>query len=617
MPELWFNYANLLRENGSREEAEAAYRRALELNPKLAGAAVRLARFAYARADFEEAGRRYRQALEARPDHPDTLSSLGVVLKDLGRPQEAIACWQRALEIEPRHALSHANLGAMYRLMKDLPRAIEHLRTALEIEPRDASAATTLAHALLEMGRIGEAEALARGVVERAPQSGDGHLMLGFAAAHQARIEDAIAAFRAAHERAPESSVPLSNALFCSLYGEARDAAGLLGLARELAEKIVPAGPVRTQWRNDRDPERRLRLGFLSADLRRHPVGYFIEPILEHLDPAQFEVACYSTTVAPDEITARLKPHAALWRECGGLADERLVELIEADAVDVLLDLSGHTALNRVRALASKPAPVQALYIGYPGTTGMAAMDWIVADARVCPPGYERFYSERVARLAGSFWCYRPNPAAPEPGELPALRGGGVTFGSYNALSKLSDTTLRLWTRVLHAVPGSRLVLKALPFADAATREMTRRRFADAGMDSARLLIEPPTEPDRFLAEYRRVDIALDPAPYNGGTTTCEALWMGVPVVTLAGEAFFARMGASLMHNAGSPELVAASADEYVKIAAALAADIARLGDLRASLRARLAASPILDGPRAGRELGDACRTMWREWLTR
>jgi protein O-GlcNAc transferase len=574
------------------------------------------ARREYHAGRFEQAEQHYRAALARKPGDPDTLSSLGVVLKDLGRGDEAIECWQRALRAAPKHALAHNNLGVMYRLRKEPLKAIEHLRRAILASPRDSMAAANLAHAYLDVGRIGEAEALARRITQRAPKSADGQLMLGFALSQQAEIEGGIAAFLAAHALEPRSPVTLCNALFASLYGDKRDGAALLAFHREISAQIVPAAPVRKSWPNTREPERRLRVGYLSADLRGHPVGYFIEPILENHDRAQVEVVCYSTTNAPDKITERLRPHATLWRECAGMPDERLVEAIAADRIDILVDLAGHTALNRIRVIAAKPAPVQVLYIGYPSTTGMAALDWLIADARVCPPGHERFYSERVARVEGSFWCYRPNAEAPEPGDLPALAAGAITFGSYNALPKLSETTVRLWTRVLEVVPGSRLVLKALPFADAMTRKKTLERFVAAGADPARVQIEPPTEPSKFLAEYRRLDIALDPVPYNGGTTTCEALWMGVPVVSLAGGPFFARMSASLLHSTGLSELVTSSSDDYVRAAADLAADVPRLAGIRAGLRARMAASPLCDGPRAAHELEQAYRAMWRDWIT-
>lgn len=648
-PELWFNYGNLLAEMGQLEETERAWRRALELDPKLAPAAVRLAnllgnlkrpdeavelhrralaaapgnivslrnlaRLLYERGEIEEAERLWRESLRLAPDHADTLNALGVALKDLARTAEAVECWKRAIGIDPRHALAHNNLGVMYRLMHRRPEAISHLRTALEISPEDPMTAANLAHSLLEVGQTTEAERLARNIIERRPEHAEGHHMLGFTLAYQGRIEHAVAAFREAHRLAPQSGPVISNALFASLYSDRRTAADILALHRELGAAIEPARPVRSEWSNARSADRPLRIGYLSPDFRTHPVSMFFEPIAAHHDRGGFEIVCYSTTSAPDALTGRLRARATLWRDCAGWSDGKIADLVQGDAIDILVDLAGHTAQNRAAVMRAKPAPVQALYIGYPGTTGLPEVDYLIADSRLCPPGSEQYYSERIARVEGSFWCYQPSRAAPAVGALPARGNGYVTFGSYNALQKLSDTTFELWVRVLQAVPGSRLALKSLTFADEPARAATRSRFADAGIEAGRLQVLPPTDPAQFLAEYGRIDIALDPTPYNGGTTTCEALWMGVPVVTLAGDRFCGRMGLSLLENLGLPELIARTPDEYVRIAAGLAADRHRLAALRASLRERMAGSPICDARRAARELERAFRAMWRDFL--
>jgi predicted O-linked N-acetylglucosamine transferase (SPINDLY family) len=610
----WFNYGNLLFELRRREAAEAAYRRALERDPELYPAAARLARLLYRRGELEESERWYRAALERAPRHAETLNSLGVVLKDLGRRDEAIDCWRRATAINPRLATAHNNLGALYRLMRRPRLAHEHLRTALQLAPRDTVAAANLAHVLLEQGRTSEAETLARRIVERDPASAEGHHMLGFALAYQCEIEPAIEAFLQAHRHEPKSGGVISNALFASLYSDRRDAQGVLALHRELAPRIRPARPAPERRRNERGPERRLRIGYLSPDLRTHPVSAFLEPVLAHHERARFEVACYSTTSAPDAVTERLRAHAAIWRDCSGWSDARVAELIEVDGVDILVDLAGHTALNSAAVLRSKPAPVQALYIGYPSTSGLPEMDYVIADGHLCPPGSETLYGEKVVRVEGSYWCFRPPADAPAVGALPALASGHVTFGSYNAYQKLGDTAVALWARVLRAVPDSRLVLKALAFADPSVRRRAQRRFADAGIAESRIEAIPPTEPADHYADYGRLDVALDTTPYNGATTTCEALWMGVPVISLAGDRFCGRMGLSLLENLGLPELVARDADSFLQIAVALASDLPRLQFLRNELRERMAASPVCDGAKAARALEVALRGMWRAW---
>ena len=647
-PDLWFNYGNLLRDLDRMDEAERAYRRALELDPKLYRAATNLgnllaglkrtdeavelhrraigaapsnlpslralARIHYERGEHLEAERRYREAHALAPEHPDTLNALGVVLKDLGRREEAIACWCEVLQRQPGYATAHNNLGVLFRLMRQSLQAVEHLREAVRLAPRDAMAAANLAHALIDLGQIGEAEGIARAILQREPANAEGHLMLGFALVYEGRVEEAVASFLEAHRFAPQSALVISNTLFSSLYSGERSAAAILELHRELAARIAPAAPPRLVWRNTRETDRRLRIGYLSPDLRGHPVTTFFEPVLAHHDAQAFEVHCYSTTNAPDTATERLRSKAAVWRDCHALTDGRLAAQIEEDAIDILVDLAGHTAQNRAPVLRSKPAPVQVLYIGYPSTGGLPEVDYLVADRHVCPPRTERFYTERIARLDGSFWCYRPADLAPEPGPPPMARNGYVTFGSFNALQKMSDATVEAWAQILAAVPDGHLVLKSLAFADEGTRRAVEGRFARADIEPARLEVLPPSDNAAFLAEYRRVDVALDPFPYNGGTTSCDALWMGVPLVTLAGERFCARMGLSVLEHVGLPELVAYTVPDYVRIAVELARDPPRMAALRNSLRPRMAASPLCDGARVARELEAAYRMMWRTW---
>jgi protein O-GlcNAc transferase len=612
--EVWFNFGNLLRDMGRVAEARQAYRKALEKQPGLQPASVNLARMLTAVATrlfhdgkAKEAEAAFRESMQLQPGFVDAHIGQGMALKDLGQRDEAIACWQRALSIAPNNAAAHNNLGAIYRILKRPQDAVRHLRQAVALMPNDSMASANLAHALLEQGATTEAMGLARGIVERQPDSTDGHMMLGFALAYQGEVDAAVDSFMKSHRLKPEAAMPLSNALFASLYSDRRDAANLLALHRDLGTRIVPAKlpPAVPRAKNPR-----LKIGYLSADLRSHPVTAFFEPILAHHDMAAFEIHCYSTTLVEDAVTARLRSTGAAWHACADWTDDRLAAQIQADGVDILVDLAGHTALNRAAVLRARPAPVQALYIGYPGTSGLPEVDYYIADHRTCPPGHERFYSERVIRLDGSYWCFKPPEAAPLPAEAPYRKNGFLTFGSFNALQKLTPSTMALWIDVLRATPASRLILKSLPFADTQLRESVRQRFTSAGVDPRRIDILPPSLGGDFLAEYHRLDVALDPMPYNGGTTTFEALWMGVPVLTLPGERFCSRMAASVLGNIGLDELVAGSAADYVAIAASLAADAGRLERLRLGLRERLAASPCCDGPRAARELEAAFRAM-------
>lgn len=642
---LFYNYGNLLHELNRPLDAEQAFRRALELDPRLYQAATHLARLlagqkradeamalhrraleiepcnpvslrglgqlCYERGEPEEAERQYRAALEITPDHAETLNALGVVLKDRGQFDEALALWRRAIELAPRYAVAHNNLGVMLRLMRRPADALGPLRTAVKLDPGDSTAAGNLAHALLNLGQTTGAEEVARGVLARDAGNAEGHLMLGFSLAYQAKVEEAISEFLLSLKSAPGTATNICNALFASLYTDQRAPAAIAALHRELSVQIPPALPAYREWRCDSDPDRPLRIGYLSPDMRVHPVSTFFEPVLAHHDRERFDLHCYSTTEAPDEVTQRLRAHAAHWHECAGRPDKWIAERIHADGIHILVDLAGHTSGNRAAVLRAKPAPIQALYIGYPGTTGMPEVDYLIADGRVCPPEHDPLYTEKVARLAGSFWCFRPPDTAPEPAAAPLARNGYVTFGSFNAAQKISDSTVRLWAAVLAAVPRSRLLLKSLSFADEKLRTMFKRRFIEAGVAAERLDVLPPSDRKKFYAEYRHVDIALDPVPYNGGTTTCEALWMGVPVIALRGDLFRGRMAAAILEIVGLPEFVGGTAAEYVARAAALAGNAAWIGELHRELRGRVAQSNLCDGRRAARDLEDLYLEFW------
>jgi protein O-GlcNAc transferase len=647
--ELWFNHANLLRDLKRLADAEYSYRKALELRPSLHQASTNLAnliagqnrtseaealhrsavasvpgnlpslralaRLRFEAGDFVESEKLFRAALRLATGHPETRLGLGVALKELGRTDEAIGCWQSLLKDHPDYAAAHNNLGALLRLTRHAQEAVHHLRIAVRLAPHDAIAAANLSHALIDLGQMREAESVARRIVDADPAEAQGHLMLGFSQVYQGRTDEGLASLQRAHRCKPDSALVISNTLFASQYSAKLDGTQVLDLHRRLASCIEPAKPPRTHWTNSLEAGRRLRIGYLSPDLRSHPVSLFFEPILAHHAAENIEACCYSTTPAPDATTQRLRAHAKLWRDGQAWSDAQLVDAITADRIDILVDLAGHTAQNRSAVLRARPAPVQALYIGYPGTSGLPEVDYLITDGRVCPDGSEHLYSERLIRLDGSFWCYGGQAQAPAPAPPPCLANGHTTFGSFNALQKISDAVVDCWAQLLSGAPGSRLVLKSLGLAEQGTADFVRRRFAARGVDDHRIDLLPPSDPYTLLAEYRLLDIALDPFPYNGGTTTCDALWMGVPVVTLAGERFCGRMGASLLHSAGLPELVAADTASYLQAAWRLAGDKERLVSLRRSLRGTVERSPLGDARGAAQALERAYRSMWREWL--
>jgi predicted O-linked N-acetylglucosamine transferase (SPINDLY family) len=379
--------------------------------------------------------------------------------------------------------------------------------------------------------------------------------------------------------------------------------------AEPLRATIKPHG-------NDRSPDRPLRVGYVSPDLKQHAVGFFLEPILEHHDRNQFHIYCYSGVVTPDRVTQRMQAFGHTWRSIVGVRDEQVAEMIRADGIDILVDLSGHTSGTRLLIFARKPAPVQVAFLGYLNTTGMPTVDYRVTDAWADPPGMtDPFYSERIVRLPRCGWAFHPFEEAPDVADAPAAKNGYITFGSFNKLSKLSPPLIATWAELMKQVPTSRLLLKWSSLADASTRQRFHSLFAAHGISSDRIELAGATASmSDHLASYGRIDLALDTFPYNGATTTCDALWMGVPVVTLAGDTHAGRIGVSLLTAIGLPELIAPSPDQYVQIATDLANDPTRLSHLRQTMRPRVINSPLQDPLTLTRALEAAYRQMWHDW---
>jgi predicted O-linked N-acetylglucosamine transferase (SPINDLY family) len=426
-----------------------------------------------------------------------------------------------------------------------------------------------------------------------------------------ARLDDALSAYDTALSLRPDYADAHSNKLLALHYG-AFDARGAIAAqARAFGASVNRAGAPQA-FANPPVPDRRLRIGYVSGDLRRHPVGYFLQSILRNHASDAVEVFCYSNNLKDDDLTASFQSDADHWRRLRGLTDEAAATLIRADAIDILVDMSGHTALNRLPLFARRPAPVQVSWLGYFGTTGLTAMDYVLADRFVVPPGEDDAFTEQVWRMPGSYLCFMP-PDMDVPVRSRDVQGP-ITFGSFNNLAKLSSHTAALWARVVQSVPQSRLLLKTSQLADAAVCQAVRERFAGHGIEADRLVLEGPSPRADLLASYNRVDIALDPYPYGGGTTTAEALWMGAPVVTLRGGTWTGRVSESILSSVGLSDLVAGSQEAYVDLAATLAANQDRRTALHATLRSRLEASPFCDGEGFTRQLEDAWRAMWKHW---
>lgn len=592
-----------------------------------------------------EAALLYRDILAAEPRHRDALHLLGVAAHQEGRHAEALDLIRRAIASDGSHATFHNSLGAVLQALGDLPAAVAAYRTSLLLDMDHADAHGNLALALREMGHLAEAAATLRRAVLLAPGNPlllnslgvslraigsvaeaadcyrralairedfwEAHSNLGNMLKDQCRFDEAIVHYRRAIDLAPDNPIIHSNLLCALQYRDGVTAADLAAAHADFEQAFGDA--CRAEWKphaNDPDPDRPLRVGFLSPDLHRHPVGYFLVGVIEHLDPSQAEAFCYSTSATPDELTARLQARST-WRDVRPLSDAALANRIRDDAIDILFDLAGHTGHNRILVLARKPAPIQITWAGYVGTTGLSAIDSILADRHEIPPGEERHYRERVLRMPAAYVCYEP-PASPPIASLPALDRGHVTFGSFSNPGKLGPQVAAPWARILQRVPGSRLLLKYKGLDDPVHVGRITAMFAEQGIEPDRLILEGDSPQAELLGHYGRVDIALDPFPYGGGVTTLEALWMGVPVVTCPGDTFAGRHALTHLSTVGLTETIARNLDDYVDLAVRLAYDPPALAALRAGLRDRMAASPICDARRFTIHFQDLLRGVWR-----
>lgn len=615
-PDFGVAYGNLglaLKQKGLVDEAILAFREGIRLIPDHTEAHRNLAACLAAQGRLDEAGKHYRLVARRRPDDAASWFDLGVLLIQEGRLEEAIAAYRRAIQIDPQFIQAFHNLGAALVDRSEWEAAAVALRQALVLQPDYAEAHYNLGNALRGAGWLDEARAAYQRAIELKSDYLEALNNLGNVCKAEGRGDEALAAFRRAAEGPGASAGIFSNLILLLHYLPGIDAETIAmeqaRWNRRFSDPVTRG--VRTHP-NDRDPERRLRVAYVSPDFRDHTLGRNLLPLFRNRDREGFEVFCYSEVLYPDERTEEFRSLADQWREIAHVPDERVAEMICRDKIDILVDLALHTAGNRLPVFAREPAPVQVSFAGYPGSSGVEAICYRISDPFLesgvtAKPAGER---ERV-HLIDSFWCYDPCGMEMAINEPPVMALGLVTFASLNNYSKVNEPLLKLWARVLAAVPQSRLMLLG---PQGAHRQRVVEIMNAEGVRGERIefVIEAPRR--EYLERYHRVDVMLDSFPYNGHTTSLDALWMGVPVVSLAGEQIVSRAGLSQLSNLGLRELVAFSEEEYVKIARELAGDIPRLAQLRKTLRSRMEESVLMDGARFARGIESAYRAMWREW---
>lgn len=603
----------------------------------------------------------YVALLDRYPDHVKACVNYGVLLMYSGRPMEALYYFQQALESHPNDAESHFRVGLVqHHTMLDKQAAKVSYEAALVAEPNHDEALMFLAGLLKDEGKLDEALALLRRAVAGKPKTLNPYFNLSEYLKDADQFEEALAvldeakshplakteqgsfqllqsrasgllragniaaaldAYREVLRLKPRDPGAHSGMLFCINYDNATSHAERAKAYRDFDRFMVGFRSATATYRNTIDPERRLKVGYISGDLRGHSVGYFAEPILSAHTHQDFEIYCYSNLRAVDSVTERMVAFVDQWRWVNDLSDDAVAEMIRMDGIDILIDLSNHTAFNRLATLARKPAPIQMTWIGMPTTTGMSAIDYRITDARMDPPGMtERLHAEKLLRLPSSGWCYRPsNEAASVPvNALPALTNGHLSFASFNAFGKINKQVVVLWAKLLTEIPDAVLYMATGAKDDDEVRNtLVRDTFASWGFPVERLKLFGRKPFKEYCEFHNEVDIVLDPFPYNGGTVTAHALWMGLPVLTLAGEAPIQRMAVSMNTSVGIPEFIAETEDQYIEIAKRYASNLPDLAKVRSKLRKNMQLSPLMDSYKVTGELETALRQVWREWCNK
>jgi predicted O-linked N-acetylglucosamine transferase (SPINDLY family) len=608
------NLGNALHDLRQLDGAAAAYRIAVELKPDFAMAHNNLGNVLKDIGQYQGALESYRRALVLKPGSAEMHFNMAVALQSLGQLSEAVVSYRRVLEIEPNFAEAHNNLGNILTELWQLNSAVESYRRALQLKPDYVKAYSNLGNALTELGQLNDAVANCSRALELKPDFADAHINLGNSFRDLGQHDDAVASYRRALDIKPDLPIAHSNLLFCLNHKEDVDAQTLFAEHCRFAEQFE--APLRANWpqhSNSRNPERCLQVGFVSADLRNHPVAHFFEPVLDYLAryPHLSLHAYYNHTIE-DSVTQRLQGYFANWHTIAGLPDDALAQKIRDDGIDILYDLSGHTGKHRLLTFARKPAPVQVSWIGYPGTTGLSSIDYYFADRFLSPPGQlDNQFTEKIVHLPANA-PFLPSKDAPPVNALPAMSNGFITFGSFNRPSKISRSVIALWAQLLRALPDSRMLLGAM--SQDSNYNTLIEFFAQEGIARDRLSFHVRSDMDAYLGLHQQVDICLDTFPYNGGTTTCHALWMGIPTLTLAEKVVPGRQGAAVMGHVGLDAFVAHNAADFVQKGLSCAGNLVALSDIRMGLRERFAKSAMGQPAVVAEGVERALRIMWQRW---
>lgn len=618
-PDFAEAYANLgrtLQRNGSYAEAVVALQKAAEIRNDFWPFHYELGLALAADQRYVEAEISFRKVLALDPGSHKACSELGKCLTKRGQFKEAEKWCRRALEISPGYVYALNNLGLIYMEECMFELSLKQFREAVAVDPLFDAAWSNIGLVLAKMGRPHEALEVLDRITAVGRDSSTALANMGYCLVHCGKPDEAVLTLRKALDMDPGMEAVHSGLLLAMNYSSNFSADDIFQESCRWDHSFCSGVTTVPAFPNIPNKDRRLRIGYVSPDFRVHSVSFFCPSLFEWHDRSEVEVFCYSNVSQPDEMTHRIKRLADVWRNVYGLADAAFADLIREDRIDILVDLAGHTSGNRLRAFALKPAPIQVTWLGYPGTSGLSAIDYRITDAIADPEGQaDSVHVEQLVRLSHGFLCYTPPADAPEVALSPVERNGYVTFGSFNRSAKISPKIANTWGEILRRVPHSRLVIKQMNFREQGSLEIFISFLRNAGISLERIITLPyMASVAEHLGMYNSIDISLDTFPYNGTTTTCESLWMGVPVVTLLGDRHASRVGASILAGLGMNEFVADSESNYVDAAVMLANDRERLRDLRYSLRRRIQASPLVDAKLFSRQMEEAYRRMWHKW---
>jgi predicted O-linked N-acetylglucosamine transferase (SPINDLY family) len=556
------------------------------------------------------------QAVDLAPDSPTVHCNLGVAYQALNRMDEAIACYRRAIALKPVLAIAHSNLGLALNAIGQFDQAAGVLRNALDLDPSDVGAYNALGLALDQCGQLDQAIACFQKALARDPRHLPALINLGNSYKDQGLLDKSLGCYQQALTIDPDC-VAAAQCFLCTIhFHPGYDARTIYRQHQAFqARHEEPLRRFVKPHTNDRTVSRRLRIGYVSGDFRDHPVGRFILPLLASHDRERFQIHLYSSMrYRPDEITNTIRAHAARWTDIAPFSDEQAAQLVRDDQIDILVDLTMHMAENRLLLFARRPAPIQVTYLAYCSTTGLKGIDYRFTDPYLDPSlQTQEIYSEKSIHL-NSYWCYHPQGEIARIAPPAALTNGRITFGCLNNFSKVSEPALLTWCDVLRSVPNSCILIHAAPGSH---RQRVLDLFLQHEIPPTRLRFAPHVPRSEYFSLYNQLDIALDPFPYGGGSTSCDALWMGVPLITLRGQTAVGRGGSSILSQIGLPELIANSRTEYVQIAASLAADLDKLSKLRLTMRQRMQHSPLMNATSFATNVELAYRAMWHRWCER